>query len=76
MIAYLTELFKWFLKKYPNVGNFCLGSAVPNPASIHEDSSSIPGLDQWVKDLVFPRAVVQDADEARIPCCCGVGLQL
>ena len=29
-----------------------------NPASIHEDASLMPGLTQWVKDLVLPRAVV------------------
>ena len=29
------------------------GSAVTNPTSVHEETSLIPGLTQWVKDLVL-----------------------
>ena len=35
-------------------GEFCCGSAVMNPTSIDEDVGTMPGLPQWVKDLVMP----------------------
>ena len=40
----------------------------------HEVVGLIPGLTQWVKDLVLLRAVVEVADVAWIPRCCGCGV--
>ena len=53
----------------------CLhGLAETNLPSIHEDGGQIPGLAQWIKDLLFPRALVQVTDVAWILHCCGCGV--
>ena len=46
--------------------------------SVHEDVGLIPGLTQYVKDLVLPQVVAQVSDVAQVPHCsgCGIGLKL
>ena len=46
--------------------------------SIHEGVDSIPGLAQWVKDLVLLQGATEVTGAPQIQCCCGcgVGLQL
>jgi len=45
------------IRNTPFRSSYC-GSAVRNPTSIHEDSGLIPGLAQWIEDLVLPGAEV------------------
>ena len=52
----MKELSFYILIKFLVEGVPTVAQGVKKPPSIHEDVGSIPGLPQWVKDLVLPRA--------------------
>ena len=52
--CHLTEPFPDHLIQNRALGVPHCGSVVMNKTSIHDNADSIPGLAQWVKDLVLP----------------------
>ena len=56
-----------------------MAQQVKNLTSIHGDVGSVPGLTQWVKDLVLPRLSCSVGRKcgSDLSCCdCGIGLEL
>ena len=64
-VPYPRMFFSWSLvfyalisSSYKNTWNFPLWLSIMSLTGSHEDAGAIPGLTQWDKDLVLPRAVV------------------
>ena len=77
-VPYVWERGSKFLpkinKKIQGRSSRC-GTVETNLTRSHEVVGLIPGLNEWVKDLALPWAVVYTADSTWIPrwCSCGVG---
>ena len=56
MLYYLTTCL--FLNKSQALGSSCRGIVETNPTRNHKVAGLIPGLTQWVKDLMLPWTVV------------------
>ena len=52
-----------------------MAQQIKNLISIHDDAGLVPGLAQWVKDLVLLQAATYlVTDTAWTPHCCGWGI--
>ena len=56
-LRFIKICVKWFIE-ITHIGVPVMSQWLMNPTSIHEDAGLIPGLIQWVKDLVLPWAVM------------------
>ena len=77
-LPYRHTTSEYLAKENEHAGSSRCGTVETNPTRNHEVGGSIPGLTQWVRDPVLPRAVMQVIDAAQILCLCGcdIGQQL